>query len=265
MDTVAINNLIVGKSAISAVFNEPLVVGVYARNYRLVDEFLDTLAGLNPTQGKITYNNEDVFDNANYFQKRLLFNFAKPCVSTLRTNYLKDQIATNWELTFDENKFKKLVKELSIRSEVSIDYHYCFTKAGNTLTNYATVKALDKSLLLIKNPTVHLNSFEQIDPVVSGLTDKNASSFVFLGMENLKNFAGKLDYVILIGNEQTVIVNPKLEKMMAVSGEENLQEVVFRGEVNITRDVYDKAVTRLWDKQKRSYQRISVFDIEVFR
>ncbi|MGD9605417.1 MAG: hypothetical protein AB7V00_04615 [Bacilli bacterium] len=265
MSTLTVNNLIVGETSFNATFNAPCVVGVYARDHMLVSAFLDLLAGINQTNQSIMYNDQDVFNNATYFKERFYGNFEKPCPSTLRAAYLKSQLQTNWQLSFNEGEFSKIVKELNIRSELTIDCRYRFSKAGNTLTNYALIRSLEKPFIIIDNPTIALNSFEQIEPVVLGLTDKNHYEFVFLGIDNLKVFADKLDYLILIGDEQTVMVNPKQDKLIAVSGEADLKDVIFRSKINITKDVYDKNELKIWDKQKREYKRISPFDIEVFR
>ena len=265
MDTITINNLMVGKSLLNATFTSPSIVGVYARNHQLINNFFDLLVGINKTEGKISFNDILVYDNAEYFSKRVLFDFSSPIVSTLRTPYIKDQLANNWQLSFNEDVFSQIVKTLNIRSELTIDCRYCFTNVGKTLASYALVKALNKEILFINNPTIHLKSFETIDAVVSGLTDRKEGKLVFLGLDNLKVFAGKLDSLILIGDEQTVLLNPNQDKLMAISGDSDLKEIIFRSSVNITKDGYDKTITKTWDKQKREYQRISVFDLEVFR
>ena len=42
--------------------------------------------------------------------------------------------------------------------------------AGNTLINYALLESIDKEILLINNPTIHLTQAKQIDFITTNIT-----------------------------------------------------------------------------------------------
>jgi hypothetical protein len=266
MAVYTINQFPFANSVINATFSSKVVVGIYAFSHEYASEFLELLAGINANQGKIKIDEQDVFDNKVFFQKRLYFNFEKACVSTLRSSFLKGQLQSNLHLSFDENRFMQLVKSLNIRQELQIDCRYHFTKAGNCLVNYAFVKAIDKPILFVDNPTIHLKSSQAIETIALGLTDKTNYDFVFLGLDNVKAFEGLLDWLIIIGNEKTVVINPNEHKLMVIKGNpQNSKDVFYKKEVSISLDSYDKVDLKVWDRQKIDYKRISPYDVEVFR
>lgn len=50
-------------------------IGVYGRDKAIIKEFLELISGINNNKGTIFIDGVNVFDNKNYFSKRVFFDF----------------------------------------------------------------------------------------------------------------------------------------------------------------------------------------------
>lgn len=261
-----IKNFKIGAESISLEIKAGMTVGVYSRNKPAVLAFLEQISGINQNGGTCFWDGKDLFDDPAYFQSRIFLDFSEPCPSTLRAGYLKERLESNYGLDFDSEKFAKLTKDLSIRQELLIDYRYHFTEMGNTLANFAMMASLNKPNLIINNPTVGVTKTQTAEFIVNELCDHQKYQTVILGLDNLKLFQNRLDKLILIGDEHAFVLDPKTEGLVAFrSNSEKFRNRICSGAITVTLDGYSKEELKYFEKQQIEYQKISVFDLEVFR
>ena len=115
MEYIEIKNLIFYNKEINLSFKENEVIGIFGENKNLINEFLLIVSGINKGKGDITYLNNDLFDNSLYFKNRLFFDFSKVYTKTLKKEFIHENLKNRFGLSFDEEKFKRLIKELKIR------------------------------------------------------------------------------------------------------------------------------------------------------
>ncbi|HBP25616.1 MAG TPA: hypothetical protein DD618_01505 [Acholeplasmatales bacterium] len=266
MGTLEIKNLKIGNDEISLSIKSGMTVGVYSRNKAAVLAFLEQVSGINPSGGTCFWDGTDLFDDPAYFRSRIFMDFSEPCPSTLRAGYLKERLESNYGLNFDSEKFAKLVKDLFIRQELLIDYRYHFSEMGNTLTNFALMASLDKPNLIINNPTAEVTKNQAVEIIINELCDRQKHQTVILGLDNLKVFQNRLDLLILIGDEHSFVLDPKTDRLMAFrSNSEKFKNRICSGTITVTLDDYSKEEIKYFEKQQIEFQKISAFDLEVFR
>jgi ABC-type multidrug transport system ATPase subunit len=266
MGTLEIKNLKLGADKISLSIKPGMIVGVYSRNKPAVLLFLEQVSGINENGGTCFWDDKDLFDDPAYFRSRIFLDFSQPCPSTLRAGYLKERLESNYGLNFDSEKFAKLVRDLNIRQELLIDYRYHFSEMGNTLTNFAMMASLDKPNLIINNPTTGVTKNTAAEIIINELCDRQKYQTVILGLDNLKVFQNRLDLLILIGEEHSFVLDPKTDGLMAFrSNSERFKNRICSGAITVTMDGYSKEELKYFEKQQIEFQKISAFDLEVFR
>ena len=204
-------------------------VAFWAPDRKLLEKFFDILAGINKNRNSCFFNSVNVFDNKEYFHARLYFDYRKKYLSTLKLNYLEERFRQKYNLAFDKDEFKRVSELLDIRGETEVTNIYRYTKVGNTFVNFALTRSLDKSIIIINNPTINLSIKEDIERVTTGLTDKNRYDIIILGPDNLPAFAGKLDKIVYFSNyqDQVIIAGPEDELIVSRELPEDPAKVVY--------------------------------------
>ena len=94
-----------------------------------------------------------------------------------------------------------------------------FTLAGNTLINYALLESIDKEILLINNPTIHLTQAKQIDFITTNITT-NTKQIKLIGLNNIKHFKEKINQIIVFNDYgRTLKFNPRNVQIGLINGD----------------------------------------------
>lgn len=198
-------------------------IGIYSRDKFITKCFLKVLAGINKSKsGRSEYQEFDVFDNKEYFQKRLYFDYETNYVSTLNPDKLSDTFMQKFKKEFDSTKFKKIVKDLNIRGECTITSKYEFTNIGNTLVNHALSISLPYKILIINNPTLYIKNNHQIKYISDNF--KNDYETVVLGLNDLGLITKELEIIIVFDDFGFVhSLNPN-DELVVLNAQQNLDE-----------------------------------------
>lgn len=238
------------------------VVGVYSKNKKLVSDFLRVLSGINKAKSCL-HQGKEVFDNREYFRNRIFMNYAHTYLSTLRISNIQEILKSKYNLSFNKDKFVKIGRELDIRGETEITYQYKFSPAGNTFVNYALTAALEKPNIIIENPTHGLNLPEDIEYIVTGISNNNVFNTAIIGIDRLSLFKGRLHKVLIFSDfRKAYFLNPKTQ-LVVVPEEIELDEPLFRigdGIIGILN--YTKEELKKLQKNRIDYRIISIYDLE---
>lgn len=266
MEYIEIKNLIFYNKEINLSFKENEVIGIFGENKNLINEFLLIVSGINKGKGDITYLNNDLFDNSLYFKNRLFFDFSKVYTKTLKKEFIHENLKNRFGLSFDEEKFKRLIKELKIRKETTIDVSYTFTKLGNTLVNFSLVSSLKYKNLIISNPTIYLKEKEQIEIIRNELTNKEKYSNVILNLDNISNFSNSLDRIVLVTRDNEFKETNVNDKIVVIEDNIYLRNIICKAKDNyvICYHDYEKEELKKFDKLKIKYKLISIYDIDKY-
>ena len=211
MVTIKVKNLKLNKYLINIDFLEQEAIGFWAQDEEIIDRFFDVIAGINKNGRSCFYKEENIYNNKDYFKTRIYLDYQKKYLSTLKINYLENLFSQRYKTTFDKNNFRSIAETLDIRGETEITNVFSYTKVGNTFVNYALTRSLNKSIIIIKNPTLNISIKSDIDYIVSGLTDKKRYTNMLIAPNNLEVFKGKLDKVIFFSkyNKSILVANDK--------------------------------------------------------
>ncbi len=148
MSKYVVNNEKIGKYNINLELDKRMYAIV--SNYKWITrDLLLTLSGVLKSEN-CTYNDNLIFDNKDYFKKRILIDFDKEHINTLESLKIKKNLLENYKLKFDDKKFKALVKETNLRNEVVINDKY-FTDYGKYLSNACLALSLNTLNMFIMN------------------------------------------------------------------------------------------------------------------
>lgn len=241
-------------------------IGVYGRDKAIIKEFLELISGINNNKGTIFIDGVNVFDNKNYFSKRVFFDFKRNYLTTLKINKIKDALL-EYDIFFDNEKFVQICKELNVRGETDITYRYEFSPVGNTFVNLALCLSINKENIIINNPLANLKLQSDFAYFAKKLTEANYHN-VILGLDNIACFNGQLNRILFftdfgevvsVHNNDTLIVFEKdIDKYYLIKNK------LYKGEYLIALNNYSKEDLKLWQKQKVKYEIISVYDIEKY-
>jgi len=241
-------------------------IGVFSKDKMITKKFLDIISGINKNNKKCLYNEKDIFDNKEFFNSRILLDFSKKYLSTLKVNYLEERFSHKYGLRFDKEKFVKISKELDVRGETEITYVYKFSKTGNTFVNYALISSLDKSNIIVNNPTNGLNIAKDIKYITEGLTNKQSFNTVILGIDNLSLFNGLLDKILVFTQFDEAILFDSKDSLIVFRDDVGIdvKNKLFQGEYIVAINNYSKEEIRNFSKQNIEYKIISIYDIEKY-
>lgn len=232
MTVLRVENLRLANYTINIEFINKEAVAFWSYDKKTIARFFDIIAGINNNNNSCFYNDNNIYDNKEYFQARLYFDFRKKYLSTLKLNYLKEKFRQKYNLDFNKDEFKRVSEQLDIRGETEVNHVYRYTKVGNTFVNFALTRSLDKSIIIINNPTINLSMQSDIDFVTAGLTDKSKFDLMILGPDNLAAFAGKLDRICFFSNYTGETITARGDdSLVVVRGKpEDIENVIYQDE-----------------------------------
>ena len=266
MAYIEVKNLILNNNTINLSFDKE-IVGIYGDNQELIKEFMLIISGINKNNNTCFYKDEDLFDNPKFFKNRLFLDFLEVYTNTLKKEFIAENFLNRFEREFNQDKFKKLIKDLHLRKETNIDVAYTFTKTGNTLVNYSLVECLNIYNIIISHPTVSLDTKERIEMVVNGLTNKEKYDNVILNLDNVGYFKGKLDKIVFFTKDNKVIECSGKDTLLLIEDNIHLRNVISYAKDNyvIAYNDYTKEELKHFNKVKIKYKEISVYDIEKYK
>jgi len=219
MSSLKVDNLKLKNYMINIDFSDYKTTAVWAADKKMIDSFFNIISGINKNRNTCFYNGEDIYDNKEYFQSRLYFDYKKQYLSTLKLQYLQERFRQKYNIKFNKEEFKKVSETLDIRGETELTNVYRYTKTGNTFVNYALTCSLYKPNIIINNPTINLTIQSDIKYIVNGLTDKNKYNMAVLGPDNLAVFANKVDKILIFSDyDNRVIIADNKDSLIVFNG-----------------------------------------------
>ncbi|MDD3171344.1 MAG: hypothetical protein PHO86_03385 [Bacilli bacterium] len=268
MEYINIQNLRFRNLEINFSINEQEIFAVYSRNKKIVEEFLLIINGANPNDGACTYKNKDIFDNKEFFGSRIYFDFKNIYLKTMKTEFIEEALENRFKLSFNKEIFDTYVRIMGTRIETTVGVNYTFTKTGNTMVNFALLKAINCSSIFVNNPTVNLKNSKIIEIITKGLVDKEKYECVILGLDSIKNFDGKLDKVLVFSDYWSYfIINPSVDSFLLVEDNIHLHDKIFRtSESNlvICLNNYTKEELKKFNGYKIKYQKKTFYELEEY-
>lgn len=267
MSYIEIKDLVINDIKINLTLSNKEIIGIYQtkENKETINEFLFVLSGINKGRGSCTYFDKDVFDNPLYFKNRIFLDFSLIHTNTLNKKFISENFMNRFGMKFDEENFKRLIKELKIRKETVFYVDYKFTLLGNTLVNFAIINSIEKENLIISNPTYGVVG-ERKDIIVKELTNKNRYNNVLLNLDSISNFKGYLDKVLFITKKDVLLVDSNTT-LLVIEDNIYLRNIISKGTNNtvISLNDYSKEELKNFDKKKIKYKEISIYDIDKYR
>lgn len=245
------------------------VWGIYSKDKGAIAAFLSIVGGINQNDDNVTWNDTNVFDNKQYFKNRIYFDFQDHNLTTIKVESIKDAFSKIYDIKFDEENFKKCLKDLNVRGEYEIGYKYFFTNLGNTLVNYCLLTSLDKNNIIINNPTIYLKDINNIKYIVEGLTNKYKYNTMLIALNNISVFLGKLDYILVFPDYGSPIIVDPLTDVFYVFDNGELPIIQnnkifdsYDGQrVIIKKDFSDEEIKFL-KKSKIHFIKIKIYELE---
>lgn len=227
--------------------------GVYSNYKWIVRDFLLTCAGILYSD-KCYYNEERIYDNVNYFKKRILIDFNKDYINTLDSNNIKQNIRRKFNLDFDESIFKEAVKETNVRNEVLVKDGYSFTDYGKKLSNYCFLMGLSTETLFVLN-----SNFKCEEKLYEQMFTNIINKFHNVFIENYDyKFLMKCKKIIVLTDfYDLVVIDPKNDTILKTDDNIKLQNKLFRyGNLVYTLNTYSKEELKQIKKSQK-YEIIS--------
>lgn len=263
---IDINNLQVKNYKINATINDNEKIGVFARSKELVTEFLEKISGINKNGNTIFLDNKSIYDNKDYFSKRVYFDFSKKYLTTLRANKIETAFK-NYKLNFNKENFEKIVNELNIRGETDITYKHQFTEIGNSLANLALLCSLDVENIIVNNSTANLRYDSDFEYFSNSLTGPSFNN-VILGIDNLAKFKNKLDKIMIFTDFGEVVIVEASDSLICLAPEVEKEFLVrnklFLGEKLIAINTNTKQQLKSFQASKFKYDLTNIYDVEKF-
>ena len=228
-------------------------------NGNFTDKFLKVLLGINkPEFGEVLYNKTNVFDHKEYFKKRIYLDCTKKYLSTLTPSIINDILNYKYNLSFNSSKFKKVVDDLNVRKGTKVSSLYQFTKEANTCVNYALLKGLEKDLVFINEPLIHLNDKQVKDYILNELFNKKIYQTVIIKTNNLEDYIQKPVKIIWFANTDVYVIDPNKDKFILVMTELDIKKCIYTYQ-NGFKVCYDltKEELKILSENKVKYKEIS--------
>lgn len=265
MGIIQITNLKIDQYLINIDFFEGEAVAFWSLDKEIIGKLFKIIAGINKSHGACKYHDQDVFDNKEYFTKRLCFDYVKKYLSTLKLDYLEKRFAGKYGLHFNKDEFRRISEILDVRGETEITNVFNYTKVGNTFVNYALTRSLEKQYIIINNPTLNVALKSDLDVITSGLVDKEKYKLVILGPDNLNVFQKKLDKVMFFSdyNKKLIVTNKEDNLIVAQNPVPDCispYDIIYQDNV-VTIAVNNKNTTRDAKKQTKCNV-ISIYEID---
>lgn len=204
MDYLQIDNLIVDGVSLSLTFKGGESVGFIGDNKTIEKIFL-YLSGVNNSKGRVLFNGKDVFDNDNYFKSRIIIDFKKRYITTLKKESISEAFKNKFDISVDMEKMVRHVKEFSLRKEAIFDVKYTFTEFGNTLLNYSLVDAISVDRMFLINPLYKVEDSKLKEKLIKGLISKKYKN-LFIEVNDIYS-CKMLDYYVFLDKGEAKVVS----------------------------------------------------------
>lgn len=193
------------------------IIFYYSRDNELIKRLFLLISGINKVDG-IYYNGISCYDNKEYFDKRIYLSLNDSLIKTIYPKKISLSLK-NFNLRCNQEKLAHVIDTLNIREECMMSSDDPFTLAGNTLINYALLESIDKEILLINNPTIHLTQAKQIDFITTNITT-NTKQIKLIGLNNIKHFKEKINQIIVFNDYgRTLKFNPRNVQIGLINGD----------------------------------------------
>ena len=209
MGYLEINNLIIDDISLSMNINGDYV-GFIGKE-EVIKKFFTYFAGINKSDAVKT-NREDVFDNSLFFQNRVVMDFSKRYITTLKGESIKEAFKNKFEIDVDMERFTKHIAEFSLRKEAIFDVKYTFTDFGNTLLNYSLMDSFEVGNMFIINPLYKIEDKELKHKIIKGIVNKKYKNLL-IDASDLLSF-DMLDYYVFLNSKEAVIVSKDTEVLI---------------------------------------------------
>lgn len=218
---------ILGKYDINLELENNTIYLVFSRNKEYTFRFITSISGINYHSGKCLYNENDIFDNKDYFQKRLLIDFNKKYIKTLNWKIVNDSFSTFSYIKFNSDTFKKSINEVDLRREVLIKDEYNFSDLGIKLCAYCLIKSLNYENLLVLNPYTK-GKREVITNVISEITDRSKYNTSIIENNNLSILSQYVDKIIVLTDYNDAKVISRNDSFLICNDNIYLRNKIFR-------------------------------------
>ena len=190
---------------------------IYNKDSDFVKKFLMLLSGINGSikkkTSKIIFNKQNVFDNKDYFEKRIFLDFNEKYLSTLTPSYIKDSSKHRYDLDIDPKVFKKYIDDLEVRKYTKVTNKYIFTDEANSFVNYAFLRSSLKKRVIVHDVLAKVDNEEKIKYIVDDLF-KSSYESIIVSTDNLQWFIDKEIKIILFDEYKGYIINPKEDVLL---------------------------------------------------
>lgn len=242
-------------------FNENKIIGVLSNDEEAINDFFLKASGINKVKGEILFNGLTVFENKDYFLKRLLIDYSESYITTLDKSYLKKYFFDFFNLDLNLEVFEKINQDFRLRTEYLIKDRYLFTKRGLNLVNYSLTKSVNKNINFIKNTITYCKK-EDREKIFLGLADKTSFDINFLDLSDTLVFSDKIDEYLIFTNAGEVVTLTNDDDIYIVGGE-ILNNLIYSKAFNfsLTNYNYNKEEIKVMKKNKIMIKKIKLLDM----
>ncbi|MDD2493044.1 MAG: hypothetical protein PHY83_03795 [Bacilli bacterium] len=266
MGYISIDNLRFKNMEISVSLNKQEIFAVYSRDIQKTNDFLLLLNGMNPNGGSCSYLDNDIFDNEEFFKQRVYIDFGETYLKTMNAEFIEEALMNRFNLSFNKEVFNTYVQTMGTRMETIVKANYTFTKCGNTMVNFAFLKALEKPFIMVNNPTIYLKNDRIIEMITKSLIDKTKYEGIIFGLDKIKNFKDKIEKALIFTDYWNyLIINPQSDSFLLIEDNIHLHDKVFRtkkSSVVICLNNYTKEEIKRFNSFKIKYQKLSFYELE---
>ena len=248
---------ILGKYDINTCLDNNCIYLVFSKNKDYVTRFITSISGINNHSGKCLYKDKDIFDNVEYFQKRLLIDFNKKYIKTLNFKIVSESFSIFPYVKFDSEIFKATINEVDLRREVLIKDEYNFSDLGIKLCAYSIIKSLNYENLLVLNPYTK-GKKEIVNKVLNEITDRSKYNTVMIENNNLALLSQYIDRIIILTDYNDVRVIGKNDTFLICNDNIYLRNKLFiNGTITISINDYSKEELKNLNKCKCKFKIIT--------
>lgn len=254
-----INNLIIDKTNINLKIKKGDYVGFIGDKKKIKDLFL-SLSGINKTKGSILCEDKNIYDNYDYFKNRIIMDFKRTYVSTLRKDLIKEAFNNKFNLDIDTDLFIKKVNGMAIRKEAFYDTKYVFTSYGNTILNYCLSSSISNKNMMIINPFYKINNDSVKHDIAKDLSIRNNFNSLLIDANDLLYF-NNLDYYIFLLKEDIVKLDFDSDVLLFYN-DYKYHDVIYKtNKLTVCLNTYTKEEIKELSKLKLDYRKIKFKDI----
>ena len=256
MTYLEINDLIIDKYKIDLKINKSDFVGFIGKSEKIKELFL-FISGINPNNQKILHEGKDVYENNDYFKKRVLIDFRRRYISTLRKDIIKEAFNNKFDIDIDTETFMKKVNNMALRKEAIFNIRYNFTPYGNTILNYCLISSINIKNIMVLNPFYKVENNNVKKEIVKSLGNKKKISTLLIEANDLKYF-NNLDYFVLLTDDNIKIIDKNSEVIIFYE-KGKYHDLIYKGkDYYLCLNTYSK--DELKDLSKSKYKKTTLND-----